>query len=101
LTHAAFTLGLLRFALDNDRPLPGFAVLDSPLVVYEEPDAGEDGFSPAVKNHFVARVSLIDESASCGAMSSTWIAAASRRKGKRVHVNTRVALKGARGDGRS
>ena len=33
-------------------PHPGFVVLDSPLVVYREPDAGEDGFSEDVKNSF-------------------------------------------------
>jgi hypothetical protein len=52
LTHAAFTLGLLRLALDLGRPFPGLAVIDSPLVVYEEPDPGEDGFPLAVKDGF-------------------------------------------------
>lgn len=52
LTHAAFTLALLRLTLDQERPYPGFAAIDSPLVVYTEPDTTEQGFSPAVKDAF-------------------------------------------------
>ncbi|AXX31952.1 AAA family ATPase [Actinosynnema pretiosum subsp. pretiosum] len=36
--HAAFTISLAQYCFDNDRPHPGFVVLDSPLVVYRPPD---------------------------------------------------------------
>lgn len=52
LTHAAFTLALLRLSADHHRPHPGLAVIDSPLAVYTEPDASQQGFSPAVKDAF-------------------------------------------------
>ncbi|MCW2986843.1 MAG: hypothetical protein JWR63_4413 [Conexibacter sp.] len=52
LTHAAFTLALLRLSADDHRPHPGLAVIDSPLAVYTEPDASQQGFSPAVKDAF-------------------------------------------------
>lgn len=38
LQHAAFTVGLLRFCANHQRPFPGFVVIDSPLVTYREPD---------------------------------------------------------------
>lgn len=41
ILHAAFTMGLAQFCLENDRPHPGFVVLDSPLVTYRPPDEGE------------------------------------------------------------
>ncbi|MBW2734411.1 MAG: hypothetical protein JRH20_18645 [Deltaproteobacteria bacterium] len=43
LTHAAFTLALLRYCRSEGRPHPGIAIIDSPLVVYREPDADERG----------------------------------------------------------
>jgi AAA domain len=52
ITHAAFVLALLRYATDAGKPSPGFVMIDSPLVVYREPDADEDGFSSAVKEYF-------------------------------------------------
>jgi hypothetical protein len=52
LTHAAFSLGLLRFCLDSDLPTAGFAAIDSPLVVYREPDPEEGEFPIDVKNNF-------------------------------------------------
>jgi hypothetical protein len=52
LTHAAFTFGLLRHCNINDMPYAGFAVTDSPLVVYREPDPDEQGFPHAVKDEF-------------------------------------------------
>lgn len=42
ITHAAVTLGLLEFCKENDLPHPGFAVLDSPLLAYYEPEGDED-----------------------------------------------------------
>jgi hypothetical protein len=52
LTHAAFSLGLLRFCLDSDLPSPGVVAVDSPLVVYREPDPEEGGFPSEVKDNF-------------------------------------------------
>ncbi len=52
ITHAAFTLGLLKYCLNRSMPHPGFAVIDSPLVVYREPDITEEGFPLGVKDAF-------------------------------------------------
>ncbi|WP_310618646.1 hypothetical protein [Flexibacterium corallicola] len=38
ITHAAVTLGLSTFLKSENLPYPGFIVLDSPLIAYEEPD---------------------------------------------------------------
>lgn len=42
LSYAAFTVSLLEFAKRNDLSHPGFAVLDTPLLAYREPDGDED-----------------------------------------------------------
>lgn len=52
ITHAAFSLSLLRYCLDRSMPHPGLVLIDSPLVVYREPDSDEHNFSPAVKDAF-------------------------------------------------
>jgi len=52
LTHAAFSLALLRYCIDHDRPHPGLVVIDSPLVVYREPDSSEGGEEYQVKDTF-------------------------------------------------
>jgi hypothetical protein len=52
LTHAAFTLSLMRYCSGKQLPHPRFVVLDSPLVVYREPDPDEKGFAPHVKEAF-------------------------------------------------
>lgn len=52
VTHAAFTLSLLRYCLDNDFPHSGVVLIDSPLVVYKEPDVDENNFSKDVKGAF-------------------------------------------------
>lgn len=52
ITHAAFILGLLRYCRTKTLPHPGLVVIDSPLVVYREPDADENGFTPDVKDAF-------------------------------------------------
>lgn len=56
IMRAAFNLGLLRVLIDEERPSPGIVVVDSPLVVYREPDVGEEAFPPAVKQHFYEAV---------------------------------------------
>jgi ssDNA-binding Zn-finger/Zn-ribbon topoisomerase 1 len=52
IMRSAFNLALLRMLTDEQRPSPGFVLIDSPLVVYREPDAGEEAFPLAVKKHF-------------------------------------------------
>lgn len=50
ITHAAFTVALMYYCLDKHMPHPGVVVIDSPLVVYREPDQDEAGFSRALKD---------------------------------------------------
>lgn len=50
--HAAFNLALLRHCLREERPFPNLVLIDSPLIVYEKPDAGETEFPQDVKQHF-------------------------------------------------
>lgn len=52
IAHAAFNLALLKSCIKAEMPHPGFVLIDSPLVVYREPDTGEDGFSHDVKDAF-------------------------------------------------
>ncbi len=52
ITRAAFNLALLRLCLEDERPFPNFVLIDSPLLVYEEPDPGETSFPQDVKKHF-------------------------------------------------
>jgi hypothetical protein len=42
ITHAAVTIALLEYCLENDLPHPGFVVLDSPLLAYFKPEGDED-----------------------------------------------------------
>lgn len=56
IMRAAFNLALLRVLSDEQRPSPGVVLIDSPLVVYREPEPGEDPFPPAVKDHFYEAV---------------------------------------------
>lgn len=42
ITHAAVTIALLEYCLENDLPHPGFIVLDSPLLAYFKPEGDED-----------------------------------------------------------
>jgi hypothetical protein len=43
LTHSAFVIGLMTYCLKNDRPHPGFVVIDSPLLSYR---GGDDEVNP-------------------------------------------------------
>lgn len=52
IAHAAFNLALLKSCQKDQRPHPGFVLIDSPLVVYREPDTDEGGFSHDVKEAF-------------------------------------------------
>lgn len=52
IAHAAFNLALLKSCLKGEMPHPGFVLIDSPLVVYREPDPDEGSFSHDVKDAF-------------------------------------------------
>lgn len=52
ITRAAFNLALLRLCVENERPFPNFVLIDSPLVVYEKPDADEASFPQDIKKNF-------------------------------------------------
>lgn len=56
ITRAAFNLAFLRLCIDDERPFPNFVLIDSPLLVYEEPDADESSFPQDIKKHFWASV---------------------------------------------
>jgi hypothetical protein len=45
ITYAAFTIALIEYTQANERPHPGFAVLDTPLLAYREPEGDEDDLS--------------------------------------------------------
>ncbi|HWW59134.1 MAG TPA: AAA family ATPase [Sphingopyxis sp.] len=45
ITHAAATLGLLKFTEAKKLPHPGFVILDSPLLAYEKPENEDDDLS--------------------------------------------------------
>lgn len=42
ITHAAVTIGLLEYCIENSKPHPGFIILDSPLLAYYQPEGDED-----------------------------------------------------------
>jgi hypothetical protein len=54
VTHAAFTTGLLRYCASRRKPHPGFVLIDSPLVVYREPDPDGVILDDSVKSAFFA-----------------------------------------------
>ncbi|MBI5655522.1 MAG: hypothetical protein HZC44_01340 [Geobacter sp.] len=56
IAHAAFNLALMRLCLIESLPHPGLVVIDSPLVVYREPDTDEGEFSRDVKDAFYRSV---------------------------------------------
>lgn len=56
ITRAAFNLALLRLCARDGRPFPGLVLIDSPLVVYREPDTDEGAFPHDVKDAFYRSV---------------------------------------------
>lgn len=52
IIRAAFNLALLRLCQEDKRPFPNFVLIDSPLLVYEEPDVDETSFPQDLKTHF-------------------------------------------------
>jgi hypothetical protein len=59
LYYATFALALLRYCVTNNLPHPGFVIIDSPLLVYKEPDSYEDTPPPDVKNSFFIQVASL------------------------------------------
>lgn len=54
ITHAAATLGLLRYAEVKNLAHPGFVILNSPLLAYEKPEDDNDDLSGTDVNlHFL------------------------------------------------
>lgn len=52
ISHAAFNIGLADYCANREMPHPSCVILDSPLVVYREPDDDEGEFSTDVKDMF-------------------------------------------------
>lgn len=57
ITHAAFNLALLKYCNTKPLPHPGNVVIDSPLVVYKEPDKDES-LDPEVKDLFYREIAV-------------------------------------------
>jgi hypothetical protein len=62
ITQAAFSISLLEHCAAKNMPHPGFAILDSPLLSYKEPEGPEDDLSNTTLNSEFYRYLLqIDE----------------------------------------
>jgi len=60
ILHSAVTIGMAQHCFDNDRPHSGFVVLDSPLVTYRPPKAGETSNTKfSMSLHVLLRVSAL------------------------------------------
>jgi predicted nuclease with TOPRIM domain len=63
ITHAAFTIALMEYCRRNNRPHPGFVVLDSPLLAYKEPEGEEDDLRGTdLKDRFYEHISSLSDS---------------------------------------
>lgn len=60
ITHAAFNIGLAEHCANRRLPHPLCVILDSPLVVYREPDDDEGEFSTEVKDLFYRTLARSD-----------------------------------------
>lgn len=49
LTHAAFTIALMKYCAAANLPHPGLVVLDSPLITYRDKDEGDGELSQEVR----------------------------------------------------
>jgi hypothetical protein len=49
LTHAAFTIALMKYCVTANLPHPGLVVLDSPLITYRDRDEGDNELSQEVR----------------------------------------------------
>lgn len=62
LSYAAFTVSLLEFTERNGLPHPGFAVLDTPLLAYREPDGSDDDLTGTdVHERFYEQLNTISD----------------------------------------
>ena len=52
ITHAAFSLSILSYCKSKKMSYPNFIIIDSPLVVYREPDPSDKKLSLDVKDAF-------------------------------------------------
>lgn len=59
ITHAAFNLALLQLCHREQKPFPSTVLIDSPLVVYREPDPGEEQFPVSVKEAFYRTIAAV------------------------------------------
>jgi hypothetical protein len=60
ITHSAFNIALADYCAHRDMPHPSTVTIDSPLVVYREPDDDEGGFSTEVKDMFYRSLATRD-----------------------------------------
>ena len=60
ITHSAFSIALADYCLNRDMPHPLTVTIDSPLVVYREPDDDEGEFSTEVKDMFYRSLATRD-----------------------------------------
>jgi hypothetical protein len=61
IAHAAFNLAILRHCRARSMPHPGVVLIDSPLIVYRQPDQGEGNFSRDVKDAFYRSLATISD----------------------------------------
>ncbi|MFC7396084.1 hypothetical protein ACFQU1_02600 [Chelatococcus sp. GCM10030263] len=59
ILYAAFVIGLLRYCRKNDKPHPGFVVLDSPLTTYKKGQPKEPGIDPGIETAFWASLASL------------------------------------------
>lgn len=59
ITHAAFNLALLQLSHREQKSFPSMVLIDSPLVVYREPDPGEEQFPVSVKEAFYRTIAAV------------------------------------------
>lgn len=52
LTYTAFSLALLKYCIKKHLPHPGFVIVDSPLVVFKEPEPDIKGKEKNIKYNF-------------------------------------------------
>lgn len=58
LLYSAFVVGLLRYCEENNRPHPGFVMIDTPLTAYKRGRAASagDGIDPGLEDGFWASI---------------------------------------------
>ncbi|AMV35113.1 hypothetical protein VN12_23505 [Pirellula sp. SH-Sr6A] len=60
ITHSAFSIALANYCANRGMPHPSTLTIDSPLVVYREPDDDEGEFSTDVKDMFYRTLATSD-----------------------------------------